>query len=333
MRRSATLLAFGLVVLAALAPSASRPKAEDEPAWPEEIRRLLALPGRRSTSIGAPGDGSLRGGVAFPMQGPGFRWSTVRDPRARYGTVETVQALVRAALAVHRRLPGGEVTVNDLSLVHGGPIPHHGSHRAGRDVDVLFYLLDAEGHPRPGVGAPLDPAGEGVDFRDLATPDDDVPVRIDVERSWAYVEALILDPHAQLGRIFLVEHLRTLLLDHARAHGGDPHAIARFEELTCQPSYPHDDHFHFRFFCTPEDVRAGCTDAAPIYPWHAAAMRRAGASPVQARPRPDRPRSAITTEEEARASLPANRDPAVDAWLARRESWRRQPHPGRRYCR
>ena len=30
----------------------------------------------------------------------------------------------------------------------GGPIPHHGSHRSGRDVDVLFYLLDREGFIR-----------------------------------------------------------------------------------------------------------------------------------------------------------------------------------------
>lgn len=307
-------------------------RAQDQAVPVDPIAALLALPGRTSTSVRGPNDGELRGGVAFPLTGPGIRFNPLRSPRASYGTVEVVQSLVRAGIAVHREHPGSELVVNDLGLRRGGPIAHHASHQAGRDVDVLFYVTDPRGNVLHGVGAPLDPAGEGVDFKDLTTPADDVPLRMDLVRSWRFVELVLLDQGAVVQRIFLAEHLRTLLLAHARRVGANPRAIERFEEATCQPSSPHDDHFHFRFFCSAEDVRRGCEDSAPIYPWHRDAMRAQRASPRQATPRPDRPRAPTVSEAQARASA-GPMHPSVQAWLDRRESWRRQPHPGRRYCR
>jgi penicillin-insensitive murein DD-endopeptidase len=285
-----------------------------------------------STSIGCPNHGRLEGAVALPLEGPAHRFNPRRDRQARYGTTEMVGALLRAAEVVHRELPGGQLTVNDLSYREGGPIPHHGSHRSGRDVDVLFYLLDEEGKPIPSVGAPLDPDGRGVDFKDLADPSDDVPVRIDLPRTWRFVQALIEDGHAQLQRIFVAEHLRTLLLAHARKVGAPALAVQRFGQLTCQPSYPHDDHFHFRFFCTPADIKAGCEDSRPIYPWHRRLLRKAGVEPVIAKPKPRAPKPNITTHEEAKAQAgPMHAD--VKAWLARREAWLRPPRTGRPWCR
>lgn len=298
----------------------------------DEMNAILALPASTSTSIGGPNEGRVIGSVAFPLRGPGFRFGPLRSPDARYGTVEMVQSLLRAARAVRVAMPGSEVTVNDLGLVDGGPIRGHGSHRAGRDVDVLFYLLDENGAPRPGIGAPIEPDGTGTDYKDLADPADDVRVRIDLPRSWAFVAALIADPGAELQRIFVVEHVRTMLLDHARASGADPAIVDRFADLTCQPSYPHDDHFHFRFFCSVDDIAAGCTDSAPLYPWHVDALRQAGTASVPQRISPNRVRSPTTTDAEARADA-GTMHADVTAFLARRERWRRQPHPRRTYCR
>jgi penicillin-insensitive murein endopeptidase len=304
-----------------------------EPATPPaEIVELLALPPDTSLSLRGPNDGALQNGVAFPDRGPGFRFNPRRRPEARFGAVEVVQALVRAAMVVHRELPGGELTMNDLGFEHGGPISQHDSHQAGRDVDVLFYLLGEDGQPIPSVGAPLDPAGEGVDFRDLAIAEDDVPVHIDSARTFRYIRALLEDEHASIQRIFLAEHLRTILLEEARRSGAPADVVARFEDVTCQPGSPHDDHFHVRFFCAADDITGGCQDSSPIYPWQRAALRALGLAPTRARPRPNRPRATTTSAAAARAAA-GPMHPDVVRWLERREAWLPIPHPGRRYCR
>lgn len=327
------LIALGFVTVSAQRARTPAATAAPTPPPPEDIPALLALPGSTSTSVRGPNDGELRGGVAFPLNGPGLRFNPLRGGHARYGTVEVVQSLVRAGMRVNQDFPGSELVVNDLGLRRGGPIAHHSSHQAGRDVDVLFYVTDPQGNVLRGVGAPLDPNGEGVDFKNLVDPSDDVPLRMDLPRSWRFVEMMLLDQNAVVQRIFLAEHLRTILLAHARRVNANAQAIARFEEVTCQPGTPHDDHFHIRFFCTAEDIRrGGCEDSAPIYPWHRAAMRAQRVSPRNARPRPDRPRARTVSEAEARAAA-GEMHPSVQAWLDRRESWRRQPHPGRRYCR
>ena len=286
-----------------------------------------------SQSVGGPNDGSVKGAVALPLQGPGFRFNPRRAPEARYGTVEMVQALVTAAAAVADSHEGSELTINDLGYREGGPIPHHGSHRAGRDVDVLFYLRGDAGQPVPSVGAPIDPEGRGTDYRDLADPSDDVPLHFDTERTWALVRTLIEQPSASpLQRIFVAEHLRDRLLRFARDTDTPEWVVERFAELTCQPSYPHDDHFHFRFFCAPDDIAEGCEDAAPIYPWRRAELRELAIRPRRHRPRADRPMAPVTTEEAARAEA-GEVHPTVEQFLRRREAWMRAPHPGRRYCR
>ena len=304
----------------------SRPQTQ-----PEEPE--LSSP--RSRSIGGPNDGSLENGTPLPLHGPGFRFNPRRNPLARFGTRETINQLIAAAAIVHRELPGGQLTINDIGYEGGGPIPHHGSHRAGRDVDVLFYLLDSNNSPYPSVGAPLDPQGNGTDYRDLQNPDDDVPLRIDLPRTWRFVQALIEnenDDESPLQRIFVVEHLRSLLLDYARDVNAPGHTITRFAEITCQPSYPHDDHFHFRFFCHPEDIERGCEDSLPHYPWRESALRAKNISIRPHHPRPNRPLAPTTSAEEARAAAgPIH--PSVRRFLRQRRAWMKKPHPGRRYCR
>lgn len=284
-----------------------------------------------STSLRNPNDGSLVGGVPLPLRAPGLRFNPARDSAARYGTVEVVRALLEAAARVERELGGLPVTINDLSLEDGGPIAHHRSHQSGRDVDTLFYQLGPDGEPIESVGAFFDPRGQGIDFRDLANPDDDVALTFDVARTWLFLQALIESQHAELQSILVAEHLRALLLDHARRVEVPSETIQRFEALTCQPTYPHDDHFHFRFFCAADDIAKGCRDSEPVYPWQLQRLAAAGARPLPLAPKRKQASSKIVTHEEARESA-GQMDAEVERWLDRREDWIEKPHPGRPYC-
>jgi len=284
-----------------------------------------------STSVRNPNDGSLRGGVPLPLRAPGVRFNPARDPNARYGTLEMVRGLVDAGARVERELGGLPVTINDLSYELGGPIPHHRSHQSGRDVDVLFYQIGPGGDPIESVGAFFDPSGSGVDFRDLADPSDDVALKLDIPRTWLFLQALIEDGRAQLQQIFIAEHLRTLFLDYARGHDVPAATIARFSQMSCQPSYPHDDHFHFRFFCAPDDIPEGCRDSPPIYPWQRQKLKSAGVHPRPLAPKRQQAHAEIVTHEAAREAA-GPMDAEVERWLDRRKQWIDQPHPGRAYC-
>lgn len=296
---------------------------------------VRALDPSRSTSLDGPRGGSLSGGVPLPMKSEGLVFNPRRRREARYATVEVVRALMRAAAEVKNAHPGGTLWVNDLSLKKGGPIAHHGSHQSGRDVDVLFYLRDENGKPLPSVGAPLDPRGRGVDFKDLAVPEDDVPVHLDALRTWRFLQALLSDPEAQVQRIFIAEHLRSLLLEEAERVDAPEVVRRRFALVTCQPGAPHDDHMHIRFFCTPQDIRAGCQDEPPMYPWHRKQLAEAGVNPVRAKYDPNRSaraRKRVVSPAEARAKAgPMHED--VKRFLDRREAWLERPHPGRPWCR
>jgi penicillin-insensitive murein endopeptidase len=275
----------------------------------------------------------LAGALAFPEQTRGAELASLKtNEDAHYGTVEVVQALVRAAARVARERPGSTLVVKDLSFAQGGPIPRHGSHQAGRDVDLLFYLLDESGSPRPSKGVPLDPEGTGWDFNDLARADDDLFVRLDAERTFLLLQALVEDEEALLQRIFVAEHLRTLILAAGQRLRPPAETMTRLEELTCQPGTPHDDHLHLRFFCTNEDIRQGCLDLPPLYPWRRTQLRQAGLRPALGRPRANRKRAPTVSAAQARAKAGPLHE-KVQAFLDRRARWSKGPHPGRPFCR
>lgn len=308
-------------------PAPASPSLELDPGA-EDPRGLAPA---ASTSLRSPADGGLEGGVPLPVRGPGYRYNPRKRDEARFGVVEVVQAVLAAAAAVDEAIPGGQATVGELSLREGGPISGHGSHQAGRDVDVLFYLLDVSGAPTPGIAVPIDPEGAGTDYRDLEADDDDVPLKLDVPRTWRFVQAVLEDSHATVQRIFVVEHVRAMLLAEARRVGAPAPTIERFAEVTCQPGFPHDDHLHIRFFCSADDIAAGCTDMDPIYPWQIAALKAAGAAPVKAKARRQGTRPKLTSHAEARAKA-GPMHPSVVEFLDRRAAWVKQPHPGRKYC-
>ncbi len=325
---NATALAEGAPVEAGLA-AAPALLAPSPPDAPEPAR---------STSVGSPSNGRLEGGVLLPAVGPGFRRHPEKTEARSYGTAELVATLQAAAREVAEAFPGGEMVVGELGFVAGGEISGHGSHQAGRDADVMFALLDAEGRPLPGALIPLDPEGRGTDFRDLANPADDLPVMLDVARTWRFIAALLdAEATAPVQRLFIAEHLRELLLRHARASGAPALVVARFEAVTCQPAFPHDDHLHVRVFCSAEDLALGCADVPPLYPWQRDRLAAAGQEPhvVPAR---RTARARVTTHADtdawvrAEAAKGALHQDVVE-FLERRKRWRRQPHPGREWCR
>ncbi len=104
------------------------------------------------SSIGSANRGWLAQGHALPARGLGFVRARVGDD-TRFGTPVLVSALTRAAALVEQNAPGGApLAIGDLSARDGGHHARHGSHRSGRDVDVLFYLVDASGYSVRGSG-------------------------------------------------------------------------------------------------------------------------------------------------------------------------------------
>ena len=95
-----------------------------------------------SYSFGTTSNGMLVRGVSLPERGPGYVRARPGEA-TRAGTTQLVGALSRAAAAVEAAHPGGSpLRIGDLSSPHGGQHPRHGSHRAGRDADVIFYATD-----------------------------------------------------------------------------------------------------------------------------------------------------------------------------------------------
>jgi penicillin-insensitive murein endopeptidase len=317
--------------------SSPPPDAGAAPPASDDVAAALALDGSHSVSVGSPSHGKLLGGVPLPDRGPGFVHNTERPDEARYGTVELVQAIINAAAVVERELPGSGLTVNDLGLPQGGPIRQHGSHENGRDADILFYMLDQKGKPIPAVGVPIDPEGKGTDYQDLSIATDDLPERLDVRRTWRFVQALLERDGEQVQRIFLVEHVRAMLLAHAERMHAPVKLRDRFADLTCQPETPHDDHMHVRLFCTPEDIGQGCWDKPPIYPWHRAALKALGLSPVfepasaRGKDREEMPERTTSREQAKKKAGVLHRK--VREFLKQREVWAKKPSPGRMYCR
>lgn len=310
------------------APDAMSARA---PLPPEPPTPAAEPPPPASVSIGAADDGALRHGVPLPDVGPGFRFNPRRPQDARYGTQELVSAIMTAAAGLP---PGQPLVVNDLGLPEGGPIPQHGSHQAGRDVDILFFYRDAAGKPHPSIGVPVEPDLTGYDYQALPDPSDDIELRLDVQRTWQFMAAFVRAAGDDLQRIFIVEHVRSALLAEAERQHASQAIRDRFALVTCQPGTPHDDHLHARFYCTPDDMAEGCLDKPPTYPFRREALASLGLEPALYRGRPDRAARAkrTTTPKQARKRAGRmHRD--VIAFLERRKGWLKRKGPPRPFCR
>ena len=124
-----------------------------------------------------------------------------------------------------------------------------------------------------------------------------------------------------------------MLIEYARRVRADAVLVERFSNVTCQPRFPHDDHMHIRFFCSLDDIDAGCEDTPPVYPWHLQYLT--SHERTVRSPSPPSSPAKVTSLEAAEKKAKKRYGPLhpeVVAFLKRRRVWARKPHPGRPYC-
>lgn len=215
-------------------------------------------------SVGVPHQGVITNAVELPLRGEGY--NLLRKNGVRWGNPRLVAAIQRAARDVARARPGGSpLVVGDLSARFGGAASGHRSHRTGRDADLLFYALTPDGRPVPSPGF-LEYGPDGL----ARTKEKKAAFfRIDIEREWLLVKALVSSPEATVQWLFVARWLEALLIEHARARGEDPELVWEAESVLLQPrdSSDHDDHLHFRIACAPDEAVAGCEGGGPAWPW------------------------------------------------------------------
>ena len=208
-----------------------------------------------SVSWGPSNRGKLLNPAAVPRRGDGFEIPPLWWQRGlRWGTDEMVDLIAFLGREVSRAAPGSVVGIGDVSLRRGGPSAWHRSHQTGRDVDLVFFVRDGQGHPvREHAMRRFDGDGRLRGAGDLY---------FDVERNWLLVRALIANPVARVQFVFVYDPLKQLLLDHARAIGEPDYLIEMASYIMHQPgdSLPHDDHFHVRVYCDAYDLGMGCQD-------------------------------------------------------------------------
>src|SRR6185312_13901992 len=128
---------------------------------------------------------------------------------------------------------------------------------------LLVYVLTPDGVSVPSPGFPrFGPDG-------LAELSKGKYVRIDLEREWQLVKALVTSREANVQWLFFARWLEALVIEYARARGEDPELVWYAESVLLQPgdSAAHDDHLHLRIACTPDEAVFGCLGGGPYWPW------------------------------------------------------------------
>ncbi|MFT7582845.1 MAG: penicillin-insensitive murein endopeptidase [Myxococcota bacterium] len=227
----------------------------------------------RPTPTGVPHDGALLDGFALPLEGHGYHvLHTVRDRGTHYATAELAALIGRVARVLMVAMPGPPLVIGDCSGHAGGLIPRHRSHQNGRDVDILFPVVDAAGTS----AAPTAFRRFGSDGRCRAKG---CALRFDEARAWWIVRTLMISQEPAVQQVFVSNGLRKRLLQFGRSHGEHSVILYRAERLLRQPkgAAPHDDHFHVRVFCPPKSRAPHCKNVGRNLSWvhdgRAAAIR------------------------------------------------------------
>lgn len=242
MLRALTLLLASLALLGPT-PAGARAGAET-PARSLFGGIATPTPGEHGErAIGSFAKGCLAGGVALPVDGPG--WQAVRLSRNRnWGHPALVAFIERLAVAARADgWPG--LLVGDMAQPRGGPMrTGHASHQIGLDVDIWLT-------PMPDRRLSPEERESFVPFSMLA------PGRLEADpaRLTPAHEALIrraaLDP--EVTRVFVHPGIKRALCASA---GHDRAWLGKV-----RPWWGHDSHFHVRLAC-PAGERS-CRDQEP----------------------------------------------------------------------
>jgi penicillin-insensitive murein endopeptidase len=199
-------------------------------------------------SVGRPNAGALVNGVNMPTSS---KW-TVLEPGLAWGTQETIDGLTKSIERVHTDFPGSAaIPIGHISSKHGGYLPVHKSHQAGRDVDVGYYFTTAQQYFVTGTKNNLDLA-----------------------RNLAFIKALLAVSDIEM--IFIDTSIQKLLCDYAVAHGEDTAWLDRTFQVRQKQGvfapirhvHGHKNHLHIRF-ASPVAVALG-RRAAGMVAIHAA---------------------------------------------------------------
>ena len=226
--------------------------------------------GSGSLSIGTTKNGFIVGCREMPIQGNHHRVLPEQAVRnTRCGTVELVDALLAAGRDVARVGEDSLLPVGNLSRVGGGDIPWSISHNSGRDADVGLYLNGPDGRQViPDNFVQVDSTGKG-EWNGL-------PVTLDRDRTWKMVKSLVTNRKIEIQWLFVADHVRSLLLDHAAGRKESARLIRKAALAMAQPGWsnPHDDHIHVRVYCSVDDLLEGCQDWGSNRPWFVDRTRR-----------------------------------------------------------
>jgi len=188
--------------------------------------------------VGSHSAGRLLHGIEFPTDDERFH---VIAPWRAYSCQRTIDGMRDAVDQVEALFPGTPaLTVGDVSRKGGGPMSPHMSHQIGLDVDIGPYWAD----------------GEAQTVLSAMHPD-----RLDMDRTWALLEALVSDERVQY--IILDYRLQQAFYEYAAELPWMDEAYLemifqyprgpKHHEGIIRHWYGHYSHFHVRFF-KPEDV-------------------------------------------------------------------------------
>jgi penicillin-insensitive murein endopeptidase len=216
----------------------------------------------RSVSVGYTFEGKLLRAMRMKQSEYVRYVGEYADKGHFYGTWELVQLLERAARRVAFRIPGARLSIGELSQESGGRIDGHRSHESGRDVDIAFYMMLADGSPVSTYAfAGFDRHGRGLAPNQY--------LRFDDARNWELIAKLLSDGEARVQYVFVANYLKhRLLAEGARRNAPEP-LLERLRSALVEPAHghPHRNHFHVRIYCAPAD-RALCKDKAPFWSWY-----------------------------------------------------------------
>jgi len=236
-----------LCLLALLWPLAPAPAEESPPsnAW----SRVSGPSPGPSRVIGFYTHGCLAGGVALPVDGPGYE--AIRLGRRRiYGhpdIIDYIESLGKQTQAAG--LP--RFRVGDVAQARGGPLPFgHASHQTGIDADIWFTFDTGQVPPPdardfPELGSMLGRSGA-----------------IDPSR-FGPAQVRLLQLAAADGRVDRLFVNPAIKLALCRGYGGaTADGTAWLSRL--RPWWGHDDHFHVRLRCPADSPE--CEPQKPVEP-------------------------------------------------------------------
>lgn len=209
--------------------------AQELPPHPHEgldHAQLRAMYLKDPTSLGSVALGRIRGGALINgVQMPeGEAW-IVRQPKAAWGTRETVEAISHCIDKVSKQFPDThKLYIGHISRKNGGRFPPHVSHQNGRDVDLGYYYEGEEDwYTRAHIK------------------------NLDRARTWALVRAFVTDTDVEL--IIIDRRIQVLLREHAESIGEDSHWLDQLFGGKTRSLRPlirhargHATHIHVRFY-------------------------------------------------------------------------------------